>query len=75
MEYLTTDNQIKHIDLAKWKIDTTCQLSILRIDLNHINFAHKNSHLLNGNKLYKLKYNIYMQQPQQVIFLDLKLLE
>lgn len=58
MEYPTTGNQIDHIDLTRWKMDTSCQLSILRTDLNHINFENVSSHLLNGNKLYKLKYNI-----------------
>jgi len=58
MEYPITGNRIDHIDLTRWKIDTSCQLSILRTDINHINFAHPDSHLLNGNKLYKLKYNI-----------------
>jgi len=59
MYYPITGNRIDAIDLAKWNLDTSCQLSLLRADLNHIDLVHQNSKLLTGNKLYKIKYNIH----------------
>lgn len=58
MDYPITGNKIDTLDLANWGLNTSIQLHLLRTDLNHINSPHPKSGLLNGNKLYKLKYNI-----------------
>lgn len=58
MDYPISTNQVDYIDLAKWGINASNRLVILRTDLNCINSNHPYSQLLNGNKLYKLKYNI-----------------
>jgi len=67
MNYPTTGNRIDEIDLTKWGIDTTCQLSLLRTDLNNVGLMHPNNQLLNGNKLYKLKHNISFVKENNVV--------
>jgi len=58
MHYPTTGNLIHKIDLKKWGYNNSYQLSLLRTDLNYIDLDHPISSFLNGNKLFKLKYNI-----------------
>jgi len=65
MHYSITGNRITEIDLKKWGFDTSCLLSLYRTDLNHINLSNPKSKLLNGNKLYKLKYNIFNIQQSK----------
>lgn len=66
MHYPIIGNSIDEIDLSKWNIHTSCRLSLLRTDKSCIDLSHANSQLLNGNKLYKLKYNIHHIKNKQL---------